>query len=53
MKNFLIGEALVNAIAAYLVTRPYREVANLISAMSEMQQLPEHAPSEKDGSREG
>lgn len=54
MRMFSIREDVAQAIANYLQERPFREVANLISAISTLQAIPDVAesteslPTEKD-----
>ena len=43
--KLLIDAALVNAIGEYLVGRPYREVANLVSALTQLVPAPSSEPS--------
>jgi hypothetical protein len=40
-KKFVISAALAQAIADYLIQRPYCEVAPLVSGLSQMQPAPE------------
>jgi len=44
MKNFVITEQLAQAIADYLVTRPYREVAGMVQGLHNLSTLPDVKP---------
>lgn len=45
MRMFLIREDVAQAIANYLQERPFREVVNLIGAISDLQAVPDVAES--------
>ena len=40
MKQFIIGEQLLQGIANYLGERPFREVVGLISEIQKLQEVP-------------
>lgn len=41
MKKFILPEDLGNAVGEYLASRPYREVAGLLNAFSQLEEVDE------------
>ena len=48
MKQFIINEQLANELVNYLASRPYIEVARLISSLNQMTEVPEMKKKEKE-----
>ncbi|NSW86773.1 MAG: hypothetical protein HPY84_10685 [Syntrophobacteraceae bacterium] len=48
-RRYIIGHGLLEAIAAYLTTRPYREVAGMIRELERMEPAPPPVEESKAG----